>query len=160
MKWWKYILIGIFYFIFHFIIYQDIIGGGLIDEHDAWSPLAEPLGALCSIAGVILIVVGIIGYFFPGFLKWPNFVFENWDKLWHIFKVVVFIVYQMILLLVICYAFIYEEITEKASGFFPLVIVLAVPVVIHWVFIYFKPDKFDDIYIKALDDIKTLVGPS
>jgi hypothetical protein len=142
MPWWGYIALGIGTILFSAILYRNRSSPNV--EFEGGSP--RTVTTIAIIVGLILIVVGISGYFFPPVIGGWETVTKVTESLSEIWDILGFLLLQALLICGLVYTLGWKGIIKREkSDLLPAVLICTVLSAIYWAWI-FGADKFDSVY--------------
>jgi hypothetical protein len=153
MPWWGYIALGIGTILFSAILYRYRNSPNV--EFKGGSPRTVTTFAI--IVGLVLIVVGISGYFYPKVMGgWETFT-KATERLSDIWDILGFLALQVLLVCGIVYTLVWKALFKREkSDLLPAVLIFTVLSAIYRAWI-FGAGKFDSVYKEPFQYIYNLL---
>lgn len=136
---WEYIVFGFVLILFSTILYRN--RGNPHVHYEGGSP--KKVTTWSVIMGIVMITIGILGYFFPKILEWMRAYSGTMDHLSSAFEILGFLALQALLVYGLFYTLIYKRIMRREeSDLLPGILFFAVISIAYWAWI-FGTNKFD-----------------
>lgn len=142
MQWWGYIAIGIALIVFIVLLYLNR------DSPNVNFEGAPPrlVTKVFIIIGTVLIILGVVGYFFPIVLRRAEVVYESAQILESVYYLIGALALQALLVFISFYTIVYKLfIKGEKSDLLPAVIFFTALMVISWLIVLLT-GKFDYSY--------------